>query len=155
MYILVITAWTFKQFTCKHSRRWRCEAHLLVAESAWKICQPMDGSYYFKPLDPRAKNRYMEKLACVCLSIKENSTSIAIVKVRTAASLRCMMKSHIFLTFPVHLWSGHSLVLASPYQYTCRGSRSGSHNRCGDGVKHIYCTSSQKQIVSLIIQQQL
>ena len=45
-----------------------------LAESAWKACQTMDGSYYFKPLDPRVKKRYLEKLVCVHLSIKDNVT---------------------------------------------------------------------------------
>ena len=32
----------------------------------------MDGSYYFESLDPIVKKRYIEKLACVCLSTKDN-----------------------------------------------------------------------------------
>ena len=37
----------------------------------------MEGRYYFKPVDPKAK-RYIEKLACVRLSIKDNPPRISV-----------------------------------------------------------------------------
>ena len=61
--------------------------HLLVGKIAWKACQAMDCSYYFRPLDPSAKKGYLEKLACVLLFIKDNPTGIALVKAQTVAAL--------------------------------------------------------------------
>ena len=54
----------------------------------------------FRASDPRAKNCYIEMLACVCLLIKDNPMDIhlAIVKVQTADSLTAFVDegAHIF-----------------------------------------------------------
>ena len=54
----------------------------------------MDGSYYFKPLDPRVEKCNLEKLACVHPSIKDNPMGMKLVNAQAAVFLLILMKDH-------------------------------------------------------------
>ena len=68
-----------------------------LANSAWKACQEMDDSYYFGPLDLKVKKCYLEKLACVRLSIKDNPMGISVSESSNSSGAALLDEgAHIF-----------------------------------------------------------